>query len=158
MNIKRAGKILVLMSVMSVTFGSCVMDHMPLGYCFKNCTNDTLLAELTMSDTLEGWMFWGEHSKDTFALHPDDTTEVYIHGEKVIISNYYISLPDSISGCFYPFNKDTCYLYVVSWQVATHYLPEEIRKKKLYCRYAVAKKDFHNHLFEYKPTDAVGGR
>ena len=98
------------------------------------------------------WMYWGKHSEDTSGIQPDDTTVVYIHGEKVIFSNYYCSLPDSI--LFVDPNKfnikDTCYIYAIKWEVAKHYTLEEIRAKKLYDRRAVTKGDFHNRLFEYR--------
>lgn len=33
---------------------------------------------------------------------------------------------------------------------------DEIREKKLYDRRTVTKKDFHNRLFEYEPSDTAG--
>ncbi|MDT3387001.1 MAG: hypothetical protein LIR46_04450 [Bacteroidota bacterium] len=129
------------------------MDTMPLGYCVKNCTKDTLFIDLTDSDTLTDDIYWGMHPEDTVGLVPEDTTSVYIHGEKVILYNFYYVLPDSTSGGIYPLDKDTCYIYAIKKQMITRYSLDDIRAKQLYDRRVVTKKDFHDRLFEYRPAD-----
>ena len=160
MNKKKIDKILFLVSMISGTFifTSCIVDRITL-FCIKNCTNDTLLIELTDSDTLYNWMYWGKHPEDTMRpIVQEDTTWVYIHGEKVIIDNFFYALPDStVFASPHVFNiNDTCYIYAIKWQVATRFPPEEIRAKKLYDRRAVTKRDFHNRLFEYRSADFAG--
>lgn len=157
MSIKEANRIIFLLLTLSFILNSCVIDTKPLGYRVKNCTNDTLLLELTESDTLDNWIYWGNHSEDTIDIGPEDTTVVYIHGDKVIFSNYYYTLPDSTSGSINPLDldKDTCYIYSINWQVAIQYSLEEIRAKRLYDRRTVTKRDFnHNRIFEYKAADS----
>ena len=48
--------------------------------------------------------------------------------------------------------KDTCYIYVVKLNIAQHYPMKEIRRRRLYDRRMVTKKDFRNHLFEYRTS------
>ena len=156
MNTRKIGKILILVSVISVIFGSCIIDTKPLGYCVRNCTSDTFLIQLTKSDTLDGWMYWGKQPEDTARPTPENTIVVYIHGKKVILASYFYTLPDTISGYLYPLGNDTCYVYAIKWQIAKHYTLEEIRAKKLYDRRAVTKKDFNdNRIFEYRPAESA---
>ena len=156
MNTRKIGKILILVSIISVIFGSCIIDTKPLVYTVRNCTSDTFLIQLTKSDTLDGWMYWGKQPEDTARPAPEDTIVVYIHGKKVILASYFYTLPDTISGYLYPLGNDTCYIYAIKWQIAKHYTLEEIRAKKLYDRRAVTKKDFNNNrLFEYRPADSA---
>lgn len=138
--------------MLSLVSGSCIMDTKPLGYSVMNCTKDTLFIVLTDSDTLTDDIYWGIHSEDTVGLVPEDTTSVYIHGEKVILNNFYSVLPDSVSGGIYPLYTDTCYIYAIKKQTITRYTLDEIRERKLYDRQIVTKQDFHNRLFEYKPV------
>lgn len=159
MNIRKTSKILILVSVISVIFGSCIIDTIPAGYGIRNCTNDTLLIEPTKSDTLDYEMYWSKNSKDTIErLLPNDTTEIYVHGEKVILRENYYTLPDSAL-YFWPNvsdRKDTFYIYAIKWQIAKHYTIEEIRAKKLYDRRPVTKKDFNdNRIFEYRPAESA---
>ncbi len=152
MNIKTTSKILFLLLTICLILNSCIFDTKS-AYCIRNCTNDTLLIDMTETSNLDScWMYWCKHSEDTSGIQSGDTTVVYIHGEKVIFSNYYSTLPDSI--LFVDPNKlnikDTCYIYAIKWEVAKHYTLEEIRAKKLYDRRAVTKGDFHNRLFEYR--------
>lgn len=155
MNIKRVTRILILVFVLSTAIGSCVIDTVPAGYVVKNCTNDTLLMELTRSGSLEDcWMFLDDNPEILEGLRPIDTTEVYIRGEKVILSNYYIISPDTTTERFYPFNKDTCYIYVVDLKTAKRYTPEEISAMKLYEKIPVTKNDFHDGMFEYSHSSA----
>ena len=44
---------------------------------------------------------------------------------------------------------DTCYVYVIKWNIAKSYSFEEIRDKKLYDRRVVSRKDFDGHVYEY---------
>lgn len=150
---KKTASTLGSVFILSYTLWSCVMDYMPLGYGVRNCTKDTLLLELTTSDTLDGWMYWGNHPDfDTLMFSLDmDTISVNINGEQVIYSDYYYTLPDSISNRIYPLPADSCYMYAIRWQDAIRYTQEEVRNNKLYDRRALSKKDFaKNQLFEYK--------
>ena len=153
MTIKSFGKILLWLLALSFTLHSCIMDTIPWCYAVRNCTNDTLLIEVTMSDTLGGWMYWGKHFEDSTTTHPEDTTIVYVHGEKVVFNNYFITLPDSASGLIRPneISNDTCYLYVIKWQIATRCTMDEILSKKLYDKRSLTKKDYNqNRIFEYR--------
>ena len=156
MNIKTTSKILFLLLTICFILNSCIIDTIPAGYGIRNCTNDTLLIEPTKSDTLDYEMYWSKNSKDTIErLLPNDTTGIYVHGEKVILRGNYYTLPDSAL-YFWPNvsdRKDTFYIYAIKWQIAKHYTLEEIRAKKLYDRRAVTKKDFNNNQeFEYRST------
>ena len=151
------GRILVIMSMILVTLDSCVMDKKTF-ICVKNYTKDTLLIELTESDTLDDEICWGKHSGDTIELDPEDTIGIYVHGKKVFFKNCFYALPDSVLFVSpYIFNlKDTCYIYAIKWQIAKHYTLEEIRAKKLYDRRGVTKKDFNdNRIFEYRPAESA---
>ena len=157
MNIRKIIRILILVSVISVTLDSCVMDKKTF-ICVKNYTKDTLLIELTESDTLDDEICWGKHSGDTIELDPEDTIGIYVHGKKVFFKNCFYALPDSVLFVSpYIFNlKDTCYIYAIKWQIAKHYTLEEIRAKKLYDRRGVTKKDFNdNRIFEYRPAESA---
>ena len=63
MNIRKIGKILILVSVISVIFGSCIIDTKPLVYTVRNCTSDTFLIQLTTSDTLDNELCWGKNPR-----------------------------------------------------------------------------------------------
>ena len=96
MNIKTTSKIWFLLLTISFILNSCIFD-MKSAYGIRNCTNDTLLIDLTESSNLDScWMYWGKHFEDTTGIQPDDTTVVYVHGEKVILSNYCRTQPDSV--------------------------------------------------------------
>ena len=131
------------------------MDHMPLGYCVKNCTEDTLFIDLTVSDTLTDDIYWGMHPEGRVVIDSEDTTSVYIHGKKVILHNFYYVLADSTSVGVYPLNKVTCYIYAIKKQIITCYTLGEIRMKKLYDRQIITKKDFRDRLFEYRDIDTI---
>lgn len=140
----------VLMFIFLDIFSSCIMDRKTSFY-IKNCTKDTLMMELSGADTLVNWQFWSWHAEDS--VSPNDTDDIAFY--KAIINSY--ALPDSIiyvDPYIYSHN-DTCYLYTIKWDIAKKYSMNEIRKKKLYDRQAVTKKNFHNRLFEYNPAGAV---
>jgi hypothetical protein len=128
----------------------------------KNCTNDTLILELSRVDTLDGSdAYWIRDSvykylspTDTVLLDSGDTTMVYIHGKKVSFHNYRLTKPGEI--CVSADTLDihgTAYVYAIKWQTAKKYTLEEIRAKKLYDRKTVTKKDFINRLYEFKIND-----
>ncbi len=150
MNINRLRVVSLLAFFQSFFLGSCVLDSKPLGYSVKNCTKDTLLIDLSESDTLNNDMYWNLHSRDTIGLISMDTTSVYICGKKVVIFNFYCVAPETKSGGFWPINSDTFYIYTIQWNVARNFTLEKIREKKLYGRRLVTKKDFKNRLFEYR--------
>lgn len=144
---KHLGKILILVLVLN----SCCIDTKHRGFVIWNCTNDTLLFDLSTSETIKDDIYWGIHPEDTFRLFPEDTTTVYVNGKKTTFLNYYYAVPDTFAGGVYPFPKGTCYLYTIKWQVATRYSFDEIRAKKLYDRRVVTKKDFHHDwIYEYR--------
>lgn len=148
MSIRKQNKLYYLLLILSLVLKSCVIDIMPLGYSVKNCTKDTLFIDLTVSDTLTDDIY--------YKMPPEDTTWGYINGEKVVFNKFYYVLPNSTSGGIYPLDNDTCYIYSIKKQIITRYTLDEIRVRKLYDRQIVTKKDFHDHLFEYRPTGSVG--
>lgn len=99
---------------MSLILCSCFFDSKPAGYCVKNCTKDTLLIDLTVSDTLSNDMYWNLHCRDTIDLISMDTTSVNVHGKKNVIFNYYCVAPGTKSRGFWPMNSDTFYIYILS--------------------------------------------
>ena len=149
---KTNGFRVILLLVLFPTFflSSCVMVSKPLVYSVKNCTKDTLLIDLTDSDSLNSDMYWDLHSKDTIVLMSEDTTSVYIHGNKVVIYNFYRVLPGTVSRGFWPIYSDSFYVYTIKWNVVRNYTLKEIRQKKLYDRTVVEKNKIDNHMFEYK--------
>ncbi len=144
----------VFVIIVLVSLGGCADCTKHRGYVARNCTNDTLLLEVTMSDTLDDWMYWGVHPGDTVVMgYPYDTVEVNIRGEKTVLSTYFRVSPDSVMlAGLYPFNKDSCYIYAIKWQDATRYTREEIHAKKLYERRVVKKRDFDDDwVYDFKP-------
>ena len=146
-------------SNLNVTFKTTLIDenascHLALGAgfpeCVKNGTKDTLLIDVTDSDSLNSDMYWDLHSKDTIVLMSEDTTSVYIHGNKVVIYNFYRVLPGTVSRGFWPIYSDSFYVYTIKWNVVRNYTLKEIRQKKLYDRTVVEKNKIDNHMFEYK--------
>lgn len=134
-----------ILAVLSI-FCSCIMDIKEAPFCIKNGTDDTLLINLSVSDTLADWTSWSELDD----IFPNDTDNVDMAFTKAIIdclalpnTNIYVS-PDVY--CF----KDTCYIYVVERNVAGRYSMEEIRSMGLYKRRTVTKKCFHNRLYIYR--------
>lgn len=68
-----------------ILFSSCIaIDHKPLGYWIHNNTEDTLLIDMTESDTLNGGAQWFFSPTDTLLLDKDDTVSVCIHGKRKI--------------------------------------------------------------------------
>lgn len=133
-------------------FASCIMDR-KVSFLIKNCTNDTLLIVLTENDTLDNCIYWGNNPEDTIGgIMRTDTIGVYINGTKIIIDKFCYARPDSIVFVSpYLFNlRDTCNIFAIKWWTVSHYTLAEIRKRKLYDRRVVTKKDFINYLYEYK--------
>ena len=83
MNMKRIGEVLICMSLTLITFSSCTSCQEVNR--IKNCTKDTLLIDLTESDTLDDWVYWGENPEDTLGIMAPDTLAIYIDGKEVII-------------------------------------------------------------------------
>lgn len=140
----------ILLLVFSLFFlNSCIIDYKPAGYFVYNHTKDTLLIEMTESETLTDSIYWGIHSLDSVLLDSEqDTICVSVKGEKVAFWQFNYVLPYSESGSIYPL-PDTCYVYVIKWNIAKSYSFEEIRDKKLYDRRVVSRKDFDGHVYEY---------
>lgn len=140
-----------LMPLLFVILVSCVLDIKHLAYSVRNCTEDTLLVELTEADSLGESMLWGFYPVDTIEpVHSTDTISVVVHGKRIIYSSYNFALPDTISLNLDPFPRGKCYLYAIKWDVAKRYSLDEIRAKKLYDRRIVTKEDFKDHVYEYK--------
>ena len=56
----------ILLLVFSLFFlNSCIIDYKPAGYFVYNHTKDTLLIEMTESETLTDSIYWGIHSLDS---------------------------------------------------------------------------------------------
>ena len=105
---------------------------------------------MTESETLTDSIYWGIHSLDSVLLDSEqDTICVSVKGEKVAFWRFNYVLPYSESGSIYPL-PDTCYVYVIKWNIAKSYSFEEIRDKKLYDRRVVSRKDFDGHVYEYR--------
>jgi len=147
---KNIDKILILVLLNLVVLNSCCIDTKHRGFVIWNCTNDTLLFDLSTSETIDDDIYWGIHPEDTFRIFPEDTISVYVKGKKTTFLNHYYAIPDTFAGRIYPFPKSTCYLYAIKWRVATRYSFDEIRAKKLYDRRVVTKKDFQDHIYEYR--------
>lgn len=154
MNISKSIRSYFLLLILSLALKSCIVDTMPLGYCVKNCTKDTLFVDLTSSSTLTDNIYWKVHPRNVLELLPEDTTSVYIHGEKVTLNNFYCVLPDSTTAGIYPLDNDTCYIYAIKKQIITQYTIKEIREQNLYDLQVVKKKDFHRHVFKYRPNES----
>lgn len=107
----------ILLLVFSLFFlNSCIIDYKPAGYFVYNHTKDTLLIEMTESETLTDSIYWGIHSLDSVLLDSEqDTICVSVKGEKVAFWRFNYVLPYSESGSIYPL-PDTCYVYVTCWR------------------------------------------
>ncbi len=68
---KNIDKILILVLINLVTLNSCCIDTKYFGYVVRNCTNDTLLLELSTSETIDDNIYWGIHPEDTFRIFPE---------------------------------------------------------------------------------------
>ena len=69
--------------VVLVSLGGCADCVKRRGYVARNCTNDTLLLEVTESDTLNDWMYWGVNPGDTVVgIYPfDSNSKQNIHNQ-----------------------------------------------------------------------------
>ncbi len=145
-------KIISFVVVISA-LASCMLDYKPGLYVIRNCAKDTLLLEITTSDTLDDRMYWGLHGEDTIRpAFPNDTIMVSVKGEEAVFSNYHYALPDSVSSYIYPLPAGRFYIYAIKWQDAIRYTREEIHAKKLYERRAVTKSDFHDNIYDFHPA------
>lgn len=133
------------------TFCSCIMDMKEAPFRIKNETNDTLLIDLSESDTLADWIFWSELDD----ISPNDTSNIDIAFTKAIIGH--LALPNTyidVAPNVYRF-KDTCYIYAVEWNIAKRYSMGKIRSRKLYKRQAVTQTYFYNRQYIYRDMDSV---
>jgi len=109
--------------------------------------------DLASSDSLVDWESLGS----LYVMPENDTSEIDDEFTRFIIVG--LVPPDSVlyfsdSYMYY----DTCYIYTIKWSVAKNYPMDVIRKKKLYDRRIVTKKDFHDRLLEYRyacPTEVM---
>ena len=132
---------------------SCVMDRVSLFY-IKNCTKDSLLINLSRSDTLDDWDFWG--MQDAYVMPRSDTRGKDGAFTRAIIGS--LAPPDFMISVdpYICQQYDTYYIYTIKWSVAKNYPMDVIRKKKLYDRQIVSKKDFHDRLLEYRYACPTG--
>lgn len=141
-------KNLICVSIITVTLNS--MSCHQHGFKIRNCSKDTLFLFFVPSDTLDDEIYL--NNTDYTSLDPEDTTVVYVRGERKVFWNTFRALPDSLvyaDPCLFN-TKDTCYIYAIKWHDATHYLLDEIRKKHLYDRRVITIKDFQNRYEEYR--------
>jgi hypothetical protein len=122
---------------------------------FKNCTNDTLFVGASHCDNIDSIDCQLEpryhHITENSIL---DSTDVSLWEIKVVkTGDYYVDFipckygyiyPDSIGSIddCYLYDKgkpDTTYFFLIKWSDAKRYSWDEIRKKKLYRRWIVAK-------------------
>lgn len=140
---------ILLNTLCVIIFNSCVMDYKRGGYFVKNCTNDTLFMVLTLKDTLTDEIYWNRNPYDTIISDFNDTIATYLNGKKVRFSNYYYVLPynnsNSIDGI-----EDTCYLFVIKWNVAKRHSIDEIRNRKMYKLKILTKKELLDYEYEYR--------
>ena len=152
---------LCIIFLASLTFCSCVICSKQ-GIAVKNSTKDTLLIELTLSDTLDDMPYYLDASKEDTSdyFYKIDTMNVSIKDKRVLISKSSFIPPDSLySSEMYALfqNKDTCFLYTIKWQDAKNNTIEEIHAKRLYKCRSLTKKDFgitSNH-FRWQGTDSA---
>lgn len=119
-------------------------------YVVKNCTKDTLLLNLSAVETLSDWKYWNEQLQGINLPIEKDESKMDFYKATIgtlVVPNSKIDVSPDV---FRP--KDTCYIYVVKLNIAQHYPMKEIRRRKLYDRRMVTKKDFRNHLFEYRTS------
>ena len=155
MNRKRLSIRIILALTISLILTSCVMDYNAPYYEVRNCTNDTLLIDLTYSDKLEDEFYWGIHPEDTIYLSPDYIDTAYIQGEKMLIRNDFCALPDSTISGRCDIKTNTCYLYAIKWNIVKKYSYKEILDKKLYDRRVLTQKDFDSrYIYEYRYMNA----
>lgn len=139
--------------ILVLLFISCVIDTQPLGYCIKNCTNDTIFIFLSDKKELNDEIYWDRETMEKLCLDPEDTTVVtvvYLDEQKRYISNYFRTSPNSLSGAFPPIYEDTCYLYVINWDILKEHTLNEIKNNNSYDRRVITKKDFQDHTYNYK--------
>ena len=128
-------------------FASCLMDKVTTLYV-KNCTKESLLINVTRTDTLADWQFWS--MEDEYDMSQNDTGVIDDVFHLAVVNCQ--ALPDSTI-CIDPYifqRYDSCYIYAIKYSVAKNYSMDDIRAKKLYDRQVVTEKDFHNRLFEYR--------
>lgn len=119
-------------------------------YVVKNCTKDTLLLNLSAVETLSDWKYWNEQLQGINLPIEKDESKMDFYKATIgtlVVPNSKIDVSPDV---FRP--KDTCYIYVVKLNIAQHYPMKEIRRRRLYDRRMVTKKDFRNHLFEYRTS------
>lgn len=138
---------IVFIIIIEGLFSSCIMDRKE-SFCIVNSTKDTLMIELSSSDSLENWERWSKITSEFNSSNNKDSVDFAFN--KAIVGNF--ALPGSViyvdPHIF--LLHDTCYIYTIKWNVAKSLLINEIRSKKLYDRHLVTKTDFHNHIFKYE--------
>lgn len=142
-------KILLLILYSFIFFSSCIMDYKRGGYFVKNCTDDTLFMVLKLQDTLNDEIYWNRNPYDTIISDFNDTINTDLNGKKVRFSNYYYVLPNYNSNSIDEL-RDTCYLFVIKWNIAKRYSIDEIRNKKMYKLKILTKKELRDHEYKYR--------
>lgn len=135
-----------LVSAVLNVFFSCVMCKKET-FFIKNCTDDTLMIDLTESDTFSAWEFWSYMSNFDTLLKKDKHSVETLFLDTAIGCKVF---PDSINE-YNPLHKDTGYVFAIKLNVAKRYTMDEIRAKRLYDRRTVTRKDFDcNYTYEYR--------
>lgn len=128
---------------------SCTIDYKPKGHWVENSTNDTLIMEMNVCDTISNGLEWIYNSSDSTLSSIDDTISGNILGKKTVFYKYYYVKPASKSGALFQ-DFDTCYLYVIKSKTLNKYSIEEILRNKMYDERILTKKDFHDHEYKYR--------
>lgn len=108
------------------------------------------MLNLSAVETLSDWKYWNEQLQGINLPIEKDESKMDFYKATIgtlVVPNSKIDVSPDV---FRP--KDTCYIYVVKLNIAQHYPMKEIRRRRLYDRRMVTKKDFRNHLFEYRTS------
>ena len=138
-----------LVSAVLNVFFSCVMCKKET-FFIKNCTDDTLMIDLTESDTLADWEYW-RYRTDLETLPQKDRYGVDMAFIKAAVGCKVFPSSTFRFDPYVFYLKDTCCIYVINMNVAKSYTMDEIRAKRLYDRRTVTRKDFDcNNTYEYR--------
>lgn len=130
-----------------ILYCSCVVDY-KTSLSVKNCTADTLMINLSGVDTLENWKNWSEPLVDS-AFQKKTYGDNWAFYNAIASSMVQPDFARNVDPYIYHL-YDTCYIYAIKWNIAKKYSMDEIRKRRLYDRRVVTKKDFVDRIYKYK--------
>lgn len=145
----RKTHLLICISIVVCTLFSCIpyMDSF-WAPVFKNCTNDTIYigaSHYANIDSVDVQVFSVHNIVDDGGL---DTSGIILwKGENWAGTNSYRNdyvYPDSlctIDGDYLFGETDTCYFFIIKWSDAKKYSWDEIRYRKLYKTWIVARNE-----------------